>query len=221
MQWNKELEFKVEDQGDDKEVTLGPMVLTALGLGLLVVCCICFLAGYVVGHRAQAPRPSGTTALSSGHTIAELLAEGQTARPVSGSPTAAARVASNETAGSLTPVAAAQEPAPPSADELPNTEPIAAKAAAAAPTTVRAALTQQADPSLAASWVVQVATIENSADADVLVAALRQRGYSVSARRGTVDNLIHVQVGPFANRSDADSMRQKLLNDGYNANVEQ
>ena len=58
-------------------------------------------------------------------------------------------------------------------------------------------------------------------DADVLVSALRQRGYSVTAHHGVGDNLIHVQVGPFSSRSDADSMRQKLSNDGYNANIQQ
>jgi cell division septation protein DedD len=71
------------------------------------------------------------------------------------------------------------------------------------------------------AWVVQVAAVENTQDADVLVSALRRRGYSVSARHNAGDNLIHVQVGPFTSRSDADSMRQRLLNDGYNANTEQ
>ena len=213
------MEFKVEDLGDDKEVTLGPMILTVLGLGLLVVCCICFLAGYVVGHRAQLSRPSGTTASSSGHSaIADLLASAHTMRPASGSPAPTARTAPNEIAGSLTPAAAAQEPAPPSTDELPNTEPPAQKAST--PTAVRAALTKLATQANT-SWIVQVAAVENMEDADVLVSALRQRGYSVTAHHGVGDNLIHVQVGPFSSRSDADSMRQKLSNDGYNANIQQ
>ncbi len=50
--------------------------------------------------------------------------------------------------------------------------------------------------------------------------ALRQRGYAGSMRRDPVDNLIHVQVGPFSARADAVSMRQRLLNDGYNAVIE-
>jgi DedD protein len=217
MQWEKELEFKVEDQGDDKEVTLGPLLLTALGLGLLVLCSICFLVGYTVGHRAQASNPSGVKASSSGLSAAELLALTPSTRPASGSPTPASHTAPDETAGSLTPVAAAQEPAPPPhADELPNAKSPESKSAA--PSAVRAALTQST--AQAGSWVVQVAAVEDSTDADVLVNALRQRGYSVSARHSTGDNLIHVQIGPFASRSDADSMRQKLLNDGYNANVE-
>jgi cell division septation protein DedD len=49
---------------------------------------------------------------------------------------------------------------------------------------------------------------------------LRKRGYSVTARRDVSDNLIHVQTGPFVNRNDANVMRQKLLNDGYNAIVQ-
>ena len=48
----------------------------------------------------------------------------------------------------------------------------------------------------------------------------RRRGYSVTARRNNADTLIHVQTGPFVNRNDANSVRQKLLNDGYNAIVE-
>ena len=39
-------------------------------------------------------------------------------------------------------------------------------------------------------------------------------------RRDPTDGLLHVQVGPFPNRNDAYAMRQKLLNDGYNAIVQ-
>ena len=65
--------------------------------------------------------------------------------------------------------------------------------------------------------MVQIAAISNPADADVLVRALQQRGYSASAHHFPPDPLIHVQIGPFANRADAVAMRQKLLGDGYNA----
>ena len=60
-----------------------------------------------------------------------------------------------------------------------------------------------------------------SEDADVLVNALRKRGYAVTVRRDVGDTLIHVQTGPFTNRSDANTMRQKLQSDGYNAIVAQ
>lgn len=65
--------------------------------------------------------------------------------------------------------------------------------------------------------VVQVAAVANPEDGQVLVTALRKRGYSVTVRREDSDGLIHVRIGPFANPTEAAAMRQKLMNDGYNA----
>ncbi len=65
--------------------------------------------------------------------------------------------------------------------------------------------------------MVQVAAVSHQEDADVLTSALKRRGYGVTARPDANDHLIHVQVGPFNNRKDAEAMRQKLLSDGYNA----
>jgi len=68
-------------------------------------------------------------------------------------------------------------------------------------------------------FVVQVAAVSHQEDADLLVGALRGKGYSVNAHAEPQDKLIHIQVGPFNNRKDADAMRQRLLSDGYNAIV--
>jgi cell division septation protein DedD len=65
--------------------------------------------------------------------------------------------------------------------------------------------------------MVQIAAVTRQEDASVLVSALRQRGYSVSIRNEPQDKLLHVQVGPFASRDAARTMRSKLLADGYNA----
>ena len=65
--------------------------------------------------------------------------------------------------------------------------------------------------------MVQIAAISKQEDADVLVAALRKRGYSAVVRNDPKDNLLHVQIGPFATRDEARAMRAKLLADGYNA----
>ena len=65
--------------------------------------------------------------------------------------------------------------------------------------------------------MVQIAAVSNQPDADVLVGALRRHGYTVTVRRDAADALLHVQVGPFATRAEANAMRQKLLADGYNA----
>ena len=65
--------------------------------------------------------------------------------------------------------------------------------------------------------MVQIAAISKQEDAEVLVAALKKRGYSAAVRNDPKDNLLHVQIGPFATREEARAMRAKLLADGYNA----
>ena len=68
--------------------------------------------------------------------------------------------------------------------------------------------------------MVQIAAVSNTEDADVLTAALRKRGYVVTARRDPADNLIHVRIGPFPTLDEANRWKMKLLNDGYNAIVQ-
>jgi cell division septation protein DedD len=65
--------------------------------------------------------------------------------------------------------------------------------------------------------MVQVAAVTHQEDANVLVSALRQHGYSVSVHNEPQDKLLHIQVGPFATRETAKAMRAKLQADGYNA----
>jgi DedD protein len=69
--------------------------------------------------------------------------------------------------------------------------------------------------------MVQIAAVARQEDADVLVSALRQRGYGVVVRSEPQDKLLHVQVGPFADRTQASAIKQKLLSDGYNAIIKQ
>ncbi len=78
-----------------------------------------------------------------------------------------------------------------------------------------------APPTATGQAMVQIAAVSRPQDADVLVAALRQRGYGVVVRSEPQDNLLHVQVGPFANRMQATAIKQKLLSDGYNAIIKQ
>jgi cell division septation protein DedD len=68
--------------------------------------------------------------------------------------------------------------------------------------------------------MVQIATVSNHEDADVLVGALHKRGYAVALSQDAAGGQFHVQVGPFASLSEANTMRQKLLDDGYNAVVQ-
>jgi DedD protein len=67
--------------------------------------------------------------------------------------------------------------------------------------------------------MVQIAAVSRQEDAEVLAGALRKRGFNPTVRPGTGDKFFHVQVGPFTDKTQADTMKQHLLADGYNAIV--
>jgi cell division septation protein DedD len=82
-------------------------------------------------------------------------------------------------------------------------------------TTANGANSAQTAPAL----MVQIAAVSHQEDADVLVEALRKRGFEPTVSSGD-DGQLHVRVGPFASLSEANAMREKLTNDGYNAVVQ-
>jgi cell division septation protein DedD len=67
--------------------------------------------------------------------------------------------------------------------------------------------------------MVQIAAVSRQEDAEVLAGALRKRGFNPSVHPGTADKFFHVQVGPFTDKTQAETMKQHLLADGYNAIV--
>jgi len=67
--------------------------------------------------------------------------------------------------------------------------------------------------------MVQIAAVSSQDVADILLASLKKKGYSVSVRHEPQDKLLHVQIGPFATRKDAEAMQQRVLADGFNAIV--
>jgi cell division septation protein DedD len=106
----------------------------------------------------------------------------------------------------------------------PASKPSPASAAAVAPpATVKqaslpvAAVNNPTPVSGNGAIMVQIAAVSHQEDANALVSALRQHGYTVSVRNEPQDKLLHVQVGPFPTRDAAKATRAKLLADGYNA----
>ena len=66
-------------------------------------------------------------------------------------------------------------------------------------------------------YFVQVAAVTKQEDADSLVDALKKKQYpAFVASNSAIDKLFRVQVGPFAEIKDAEAMRSRLINDGYN-----
>lgn len=84
-----------------------------------------------------------------------------------------------------------------------------------------AASGQQAVPVAPAPkpWVVEVMALSHESDADIMVAALQKHGYKVAVTHSPQDSLLHLDVGPFTSKQDAENMRQQLVLDGYNATM--
>ena len=198
----------------DRELTLGPVTLTVLGFGLFALCGLCFVFGYAVGHRNA--ETSTAISVPPPTFVQPVSAQAKPAAGQSGAQQASADTRDPSANPETSTGAAAGVDADPSASSASSPAAPAAQAALvpASETTAPPAAGQ-------GNIMVQIAAVSHPEDADVLVGALRKRGYAVNSRRDPADGLLHVQIGPFANRSDAYAMRQKLLNDGYNAMVQQ
>ncbi len=211
----------------DTELTLGSGTLLLIFFGLVAVCGLCFGLGYAVGRRSVPGQIDVAAPQSASSQQAPLPANAAQQKPSAMTQTVVAPIAPG---GATTGATAAPQPVAPPAQTPVNVAPQAVSnreaqpqvhpalatvpanlQPAVAPATVRPAMGQQSP------LMVQIAAVQNPEDAEVLMNALRKRGYAVTARRDFSDNLIHVRIGPFATRNEAYQWQQRLLNDGYNA----
>jgi DedD protein len=226
---DNDLDFN-DTREQDREISLGTTTILGIFLVLALLCAVFFGFGYSLGRRSAHPTP---VADEPGAASSENAA----AKPASGS-------LANQavTVSSKPPAGASQSPVP--APDAPDVSDVAADQSpqTPAPVAVKGVLTSSqpaphaetiAKPSPKAAAVVpaatgtpstgvalvQVAAVSHQEDADVLVTALKRRGYNVTVRHEPQDKLLHVQIGPFATKKEADAMRQHLQTDGYNAIV--
>jgi DedD protein len=215
--------------GSDTEIALGTRSLVAIFFGLVLICAVFFGLGYSVGRgsgtRAAEQAPAETAAIAPDNHLAKPSAE-QALTPVETQTTPdndrtdggnastpdTAAAAATSTAATATPVSTSA-PAPSPGNPFQGPVPTAATQAA------RAATLQPAVATVASGFMVQVAAVRVPQDAQILVEALKKRGYPALVRNEPQDQLLHIQVGPYAARTDAVAMRAKLLSDGYNAVV--
>jgi cell division septation protein DedD len=183
----------------DTEITLGTGKLLLLFFGLVALCAVFFGMGYSLGRSggktavAEAAPPAGTTATRA-----------NTSRPndASGKQSDLTFYKSVEEKDANPTLTSASQttPARESADS--NKSPMAP------------------DPSAIASgsaYFVQVAAVSKQEDAQALVDALKKKQYPAFTANGAAsDKLYRVQVGPYGDVKDAESMRGKLISDGYN-----
>jgi DedD protein len=214
-----------EIEGKASEITLSTASLLGIFFGLVLVCGVFFGFGYSMGRgtgAAQASLVQSSSPRNSAEVDESAAAQNPPAAMTqedSQSKAKAAPVAVHPKVEETPKEAAAEtEKAAVPAEtpaQLVTSKPAAGKIAPAyQPPT-------DAPPTTTGQAMVQIAAVSRPQDADVLVAALRQRGYGVVVRSEPQDHLLHVQVGPFANRTQATEIKQKLLSDGYNAIIKQ
>jgi cell division septation protein DedD len=184
-----------EELPAEREVTLSTGALLGIFAGLVLLCGLFFALGYTVRGR-QVPR------VVAGPSTLEMVPKTASAnfgafKPAAGSPV-----------GGSAP--AAVVPAAPAKVETPEPEVPAEAAPVVRPQPV-------ATPAVvpAGSFVVQVAAMSHAEDAGFVVAALKAKGYPAAARSEPQDKLLHIQVGPYTNRKDAEAIKQRLAADGY------
>ena len=199
-------------QAPDRELTLGTGTILGIFFGLVLLCAVFFGFGYSMGNKS---RP---VTIPEAAAIPPSTTDFSTFKPSSGVPASAA---APSPATSKAPVeAAVNTHAPTVRTSSPAPlAPLAPKpnASVEAP----AAAVPRAVPATESglTFIVQVAAVSHPEDAELLAAALRRKGYAVNARSEAQDKLIHIQVGPFATKKEADAISQRLLTDGYKAIV--
>jgi len=234
---------KLDDESErtDAEITLGLRSILGIFFGLVLICGVFFGFGYSLGH-SNGVKPSAAPQVSTQPTAAipapittvvEQPASSSTNDPYNFS---ASNSAQTKPSGAVLQPAATAAPATATAQPVPavSSSPSGSAASARLSTTTGDGTAQTTPasytisnsaktgtpPAVASSQspiMVQVAAISRPQDADVLISALQQRGFNATARRNTSDNLLHIQIGPFATRQQAMATRARLISNGYNA----
>jgi len=188
----------------DTEITLGTARLLSLFFGLVIVCAVFFALGYTLGRKSDVGTASvaGTLPLPGASSAAKPAGSAASA-PM----TFYKNVEQKDANPQLTPAPEATSPA---------------TQAAGTSSPANQAQSQPANPPdpigtvPTAGYFVQVAAVTKQEDADALVDALKKKEYPAFSSNSAVDKYFRVQVGPFADIKDAESMRSRLINDGYN-----
>jgi DedD protein len=178
-----------ESQSEDTEITLGTGKMLALFFGLVILCAIFFGMGFSMGKNSVRSAP-------------ELL-------PSPNASTGARPSASNKPANSPAPETKSVD------------QPSAQKSGDASSDTTSTPLASDQQPSAqpvqsGGAYFVQVAAVSKQEDAEALVESLKGRQYSAFIANPSPDKFFHVQIGPFSDVKEAESMRAKLMSDGYN-----
>jgi len=173
---------------DDTEITLGTGKMLAMFFGLVILCAVFFGMGFSMGKNSV---KAGPELLPSPGTTSGTRPSASAVKAVMNSTPAP------ESKSSASPQAATGANPPAQAGSTSDQPP-------------------PQPPAAGAAYFVQVAAVSKQEDAEALVESLKGRQYAAFIVSPSPDKFFHVQVGPFTDIKEAESMRAKLVSDGYN-----
>jgi DedD protein len=191
------------DELQDTEITLDTGKLLGIFFGLVLLCSVFFTMGYLLGRGNAAGSKT------------EIVGGGPSSGTPAGKPSAVNKTSETGPAANVTASQPSQAPGGASSAPLSTSTPATLVSASGS----TAAADAQNGASSGATYMVQVAAVSKREDADILVSALQKKQYPVFVASAPGDALFHVQVGPFTDPKDAETMRSRLAGDGYNAIV--
>jgi DedD protein len=217
--------------GADREISLGTATILGIFFALALVCAGFFGFGYSLGRKS-----TQNAATSPVPPVNQSQALFNSQKPAAGSQTGhpaqqaepAADAPATQPPPVVLPLAAAKNGATPADAIILGDRPVGDKPAAnkLSPAAQQSAPTQQLatanlQPAIVptGSYMVQIAAVSTQDIADIEVTALKKYGFDVVVRHEPQDQLLHVQIGPYATHKDAVTMQQIILARGFNAIV--
>ena len=189
-----------EQEQFDTEITLGVGRLLVLFFGLVVLCGIFMGIGYSLGRNTAKAAAGDTGTITASAT---------------GKPTPTSVIkppdSTSQSSTDLSFYKSVEQKEPDSQLQSKTAEPERKSEDKATP-----APEIKAGAVPGSGYMVQIAAVSKKEDADALVDALRHKQYPVFVTAVPGDKLFHVQIGPFPDTKDAESVRTRLMADGYN-----
>jgi DedD protein len=214
---------RAANEAPDREFTLGTSTIVGIFFALALGAAVVFGVGYTMGRKSAQNAAAATAAATTPDTSSDSTSIFTQAKPAAGSQSIAPPAQPAADAPTTAPAATQPAPAnaPPPAPSNASTSNTTAAPADRVIVGDKPATPQPAtpNPQPATSFMVQVAAVSSQDVANILLTSLQKKGYTVAVHHDAQDNLLHVQIGPFAKRADAEAMRQKVLADGFNAIV--
>ncbi len=196
----------------DTEITLGTAKLLSLFFGLVIVCAVFFALGYTLGRKTESGFPS--VAGAAGPTGSNAVKPAGSAGASSSAPMTFYKAVEQKSADSqLTPAAGDAAPG----DSTGASGNSSASTTSGKQESQSAKLPDPMAPIPGTGYFVQVAAVTKQDDADALVDALKKKQYpAFVAGNSAADKYFRVQLGPFGDIKEAETVRTRLINDGYN-----